>query len=229
MPQIKPHLLVVDDDDRLRRLLHKYLGDNGFCVSMAEDAAQARNLLGYFAFDAVILDVMMPDESGLEFLHKLRLDSNLPVLMLSALGEADNRIEGLSIGADDYLAKPFEPKELLLRIERLLARSGRIRTTPANIRFGSFVFNHASHSLTNNGQPVHLTSAEAALLALLADNAGKAVSREALAEKLPGGEMNVRSVDVQMTRLRKKIEQNPKQPVYLRTARGEGYMLSANI
>lgn len=225
MPQIKPHLLVVDDDARLRRLLERYLSEHGFLVTTAENAAAAGRMLDLFSVDAVVLDVMMPGETGLEFLGRLRSHSSLPVLMLSALGETENRIDGLSAGADDYLAKPFEPKELLLRLERLLARSGKIRSAPANIRFGGFVFNQDNMSLTNNGHPVHLTSAEAALLALLAATPGKAVSREALAEKLPGGDINIRSVDVQMTRLRKKIEQNPKQPIYLRTARGEGYML----
>jgi two-component system phosphate regulon response regulator OmpR len=218
--EAKPHILIVDDDDRLRALLKKFLGEQGFMVTAAADVAEARRKLEWFAFDLMILDVMMPGETGLSFLESLK-DKKLPVLMLSAMGEADDRIKGLEFGAEDYLAKPFEPKELVLRVRSILRR-GRSPDVKM-ISFGDCVFNAAAGVLTRNGVAVSLTTNEMALLKALAESAGNPVSREALAARMPGSGSE-RAVDVQITRLRKKIEENDK-PVYLQTVRGSGYVL----
>ncbi len=221
----QPHILVVDDDTRLRQLLNKYLIENGYLVSMAADAAQARQQLGAMAFDLIVLDVMMPGESGLSLTKSLRADSAVPILLLTAMGETTDRIAGLETGADDYLTKPFEPRELLLRINSILRRS--VRETPAEpqrCRFGSFSFDPARGELLGNGEAVHLTSAEAALLSVLALTPGETLSREDLAART-GNSGNLRTVDVQITRLRKKIEEDPRLPRYLQTVRGRGYVL----
>jgi two-component system phosphate regulon response regulator OmpR len=217
MLPVRSHVLVVDDDARLRQLLQTYLCQQGWYVTVAANTTEADELLGYFVFDALIVDVMMPGESGLDFVQRFRTHAATPVLMLSALGEADHRIAGLEGGADDYLAKPFEPRELLLRLQRL----AKPTLERASV-FGSFAFQRESRSLTHQGQPVYLTATETALLALLIEHEGQAMSREALfsALKMEGNE---RTLDVQITRLRKKIEANPKQPLFIRTLRGEGY------
>ena len=217
----EPHLLVVDDDSRLRELLRRYLTDSGFRVTTAADAAEARSKLAGFAFDLVILDVMMPGESGLELTRGLRSDGRSPVLLLTAMAEPEDRVNGLEQGADDYLAKPFEPRELVLRIRNLLQRRPA-DFRPGELRLGGFRFDVARGELYRGGDPVHLTAAEAALLLILAQKAGQAVSREELSVSLSG---NIRSVDVQMTRLRRKIEHDPRFPRYLQTARGVGYSL----
>jgi two-component system phosphate regulon response regulator OmpR len=219
--EAEPHLLVVDDDSRLRGLLRRYLSDNGFRVTTAADAAEARSKLAGFAFDLVVLDVMMPGENGLELTRALRREGRGPVLLLTAMAEPEDRVNGLEQGADDYLAKPFEPRELVLRIRNLLQRRP---ADPANreLRFGGFRFDLVRGELNRGGDPVHLTAAEAALLAILAQKAGQAVSREELSLSLSG---NVRNVDVQVTRLRRKIERDPRYPRYLQTARGIGYAL----
>lgn len=216
----QPHLLVVDDDDRLRDLLQKFLSGKGFYVTLAADVAEARHLLAQFVYDLLVVDVMMPGETGLEFMIWLRRHHPVPVLMLSAMGEAQDRIAGLERGVDDYLAKPFEPKELLLRVESILRRRGESRSRA--VHFGAFVFHPESGSLEKAGAPVHLTTGEAALLALLVAHEGAPLNREDLYERLKPGD-NVRSIDVQVTRLRRKLEENPRQPVYIRTVRGEGY------
>jgi two-component system, OmpR family, phosphate regulon response regulator OmpR len=219
-----PHLLVVDDDERLRDLLQRYLSTNGFRVSAAGDAATARGLMKSMAFDLLIVDVMMPGESGLDFTRSMRGQSQTPILMLTARGETEDRIAGLEHGADDYLAKPFEPRELLLRVSALLRRVAPLqRTAHAEVKMGECIFDPQRAQLRRKGKPVKLTSSEASLLQLFAANAGRSFSRADLCSRL-----NValeRSIDVQVTRLRRKIEEDPKLPLYLQTVRGVGYVL----
>jgi len=219
-----PHLLVVDDDERLRELLQRYLSSNGFRVSAAPDSAGARALMKSMAFDLLILDVMMPGESGLELARSIRASSQVPVLMLTARGETEDRIAGLEHGADDYLPKPFEPRELLLRVSALLRRAAPpARIAHAEVRLGDCVFDPQRAQLRRKGKPVKLTSSEAALLQLFAANAGRSFSRADLCARL--GVTLERSIDVQVTRLRRKIEEDPKLPLYLQTVRGIGYVL----
>ncbi|MBV9202547.1 MAG: response regulator transcription factor [Alphaproteobacteria bacterium] len=218
----EPHLLVVDDDARLRELLRRYLSDSGFRVTAAADAGQARSNLASFAFDLVVLDVMMPGESGLELTRALRREGRVPVLLLTAMAEPEDRVNGLEQGADDYLSKPFEPRELVLRIRNLLQRRPVADFAPTDIRFGGCRFDVVRGELYRGGDLVHLTAAEAGLLSSLAQKPGQAVSREELSMSLSG---NVRNVDVQMTRLRRKIERDPRFPRYLQTVRGTGYAL----
>ncbi len=218
-----PHLLVVDDDDRLRSLLHRYLSSNGFRITTAADAAEARALIKSIAFDALVLDVMMPGESGLDLAADLRQKSDTPILMLTALSESQDRITGLERGADDYLAKPFEPRELMLRLAALLRRSRSTQPPHREVRMGACIFDFGRGELKRDGKPVRLTSAEVQMLKLFAANAGRPFSRNTLCQKL-----NIaleRSVDVQVTRLRRKIEEDPKVPLYLQTVRGVGYVL----
>jgi two-component system phosphate regulon response regulator OmpR len=219
-----PHLLVVDDDERLRALLTRYLSSNGFRVSAAQDAAEARALMKSMAFDLLILDVMMPGESGLELARSVRQGSQVPILMLTARGESSDRIAGLELGADDYLPKPFEPRELLLRVSALLRRAAPVaRQSAGPVKMGTALYDPEGARLTKGGRPVKLTSAEAALLQLFAANAGHAFSRSDLCSRL--GVSLERSIDVQVTRLRRKIEEDPKLPLYLQTVRGVGYVL----
>jgi len=219
-----PHLLVVDDDERLRELLQRYLSANGFRVSAASDAAGARSLMKSMAFDLLILDVMMPGESGLDLSRAIRASSQTPVLMLTARGDTEDRIAGLEHGADDYLPKPFEPRELLLRVSALLRRAAPpARIAHAEVRLGECVFDPQRAQLRRKGKPVKLTSSEAALLQLFAANAGRSFSRSDLCARL--GVTLERSIDVQVTRLRRKIEEDPKLPLYLQTVRGIGYVL----
>ncbi len=219
------HILVVDDDKRLRQLLCKYLADNGYLVSTAADAAEARQQLGAMAFDLLVLDVMMPGESGIELTRSLRADNPVPILLLTAMGETADRINGLESGADDYLAKPFEPRELLLRISSVLRRSVREPLPQRrHCRFGRFTFDASRGELLDDGLAVHLTSGETALLAVLAETPGQTLSREELAARTGAGG-NLRTVDVQITRLRKKIEDDARLPRYLQTVRGRGYVL----
>jgi len=219
-----PHLLVVDDDERLRALLQRYLTANGFRVTAAPGAAEARALMKGMAFDLLIVDVMMPGESGLDLTRQVRTGSQVPILMLTARGEPSDRIAGLETGADDYLPKPFEPRELLLRVSSLLRRAAPAqRETQGPIRMGSAVYDPEGARLTKAGKPVKLTSAEAALLQLFAAHAGHPFSRSDLCARL--GVTLERSIDVQVTRLRRKIEEDPKLPLYLQTVRGVGYVL----
>ncbi|HJU17464.1 MAG TPA: response regulator [Stellaceae bacterium] len=220
---LENHLLVVDDDARLRALLQRYLSDNGFRVTLAADAAEARAALVHFAFDLVVLDVMMPGESGLDLTRALRRDGGPPVLLLTAMAEPGDRVNGLEQGAEDYLAKPFEPRELVLRINNILQRRPR-DAAPREVRFGGCRFDLGRSELFRGSDPVHLTAAEAGLLSILAQRAGQAVSREELALSTSMGGA-VRNVDVQMTRLRRKIERDPRFPRYLQTVRGTGYVL----
>jgi two-component system phosphate regulon response regulator OmpR len=224
MSDSEPHLLVVDDDARLLELLRRYLSDNGFRVTTAADAAAARVNLASFAFDLVVLDVMMPGESGLDLSRYLRRDATVPVLLLTARAEPEDRINGLETGADDFVAKPFEPRELVLRIRNILQRRPSAEMDAGEVRFGGFRFDLARSELWRGAEPVHLTAVEAGLLASLAGRAGQAVSREELAESTQFSG-NTRTVDVQMTRLRRKIERDPRFPRYLQTIRGTGYAL----
>lgn len=220
-----PHILVVDDDDRLRQLLRKYLADNGYLVSTAADAAEARAKLAMIEADLVVLDVMMPGEDGLSLTRFLRQSSAIPILLLTAMGESDDRINGLESGADDYLTKPFEPRELLLRIASILRRAPKIDTaTTTLLGLGAFVWDMARAELRQGDEIVHLTTGERELLGVLAEAAGQAVSRDDLANRTGNG-ANPRAVDVQVTRLRKKLEDDPRLPRYLQTVRGQGYML----
>lgn len=223
------HILVVDDDARLRELLRKFLSDRGFLVSTAGNAAEAEARLGALEFDLVVLDVMMPGENGVELTRRLRRTSTVPILLLTARAEPQDRIAGLASGADDYLPKPFEPDELLLRVKAILRRAPPPSTAPAEIRFGPFRFDLGREELMlaaegRGEQPVRLTAAEASLLRVLAARPDAPVSRQELLRRahISGNE---RTVDVQVTRLRRKIEADPRLPRYLQTVRGAGYIL----
>lgn len=220
------HILVIDDDLRLRSLLSRYLQENGFAVSAAKDAENARMFLRQYDFDLLIVDVMMPGESGLEFLQKLRRDSDVPAIVLTAMGEIQDRISGLEAGADDYLPKPFEPKELVLRINNILRRVPSVNSENKQIlKLGDFSYDLNSKELRSKvGGIVHITPVEQSILSILGQKAGQIFTRDKLAELL-GVEQSPRSIDVQITRLRKKIEQDSKNPRYLQTVRGKGYML----
>lgn len=225
--QPAPHILVVDDDERLRALLQKYLGEQGFFVSTAANTTEAEEILAVFRVDGVVLDVMMPGETGIAYAARLRLREGAPpVLLLTARGEADDRIAGLEAGAADYLGKPFAPKELLLRLENIVARARAQQAAKRAVRFGDYRFDIAPGRLLYHDQPVYLTSSEVDCLRILAASAGVPVSRETMAMTL-GDVTNERSVDVQINRLRKKIEPQPGKPVYLQTIRHAGYVLYA--
>lgn len=222
-----PHLLLVDDDDRIRELLKRYLAQAGARVSAAPDAASARRLLSSMDFDLLILDVMMPVEDGFSLAESVRKTSKVPIVLLTARGMPEDRIRGLSIGADDYVPKPFEPAELALRINAILRRTVANRgEAPELVTFGPFSFNSARGELSRDGAPVRLTEAEVAMLRVLATRPGEVVSREELAKRTGAG--LERSVDVQVTRLRRKVEIDPRAPVYLQTVRGVGYRLAAD-
>ena len=220
-----PHILVVDDDRRIRSLLQSFLMENGFRISAAASAAEARERMRIVAFDLVVLDIMMPGESGLSLTQSLRAEGNaVPVLMLSALAEPSDRIAGLETGSDDYLTKPFEPRELLLRIRGLLRRQQeQPPRSRAEVAFGPFTFHVQRGELRKGQELVRLTSREREFLRTLAANAGNPVARADLAPET--SEEGARSVDVQMVRLRQKIEDDPSNPLYLQTVRGTGYVL----
>lgn len=227
----KAHVLVVDDDQRLRELLRNFLSRNGFRVSVAGDSTEARERLTSMDFDLMVLDVMMPGESGLDLTAALRQQKKpIPILMLTAMGDPKDRIAGLERGADDYLPKPFEPRELLLRINSILrratAQAAPVPTPPvvAVVRMGDLRFDTKRGELTSGDKRVKLTDAERSLLSVFALNLGQDMSRDTLA-RLVGSEVNVRTIDVQVTRLRRKIEDDPKFPRYLQTVRGTGYRL----
>ena len=230
MTEPQAHLLVVDDDERIRGLLQKFLIRNGFLVSVARDAAQARRLLGGLEFDMIVLDVMMPGEDGIALTRDLRKSMTVPILLLTAKGETANRIEGFEAGADDYLIKPFEPKELLLRINAILRRMPSVKpnvAVPKVLHMGGVRYDMDRGELWRGGDLIRLTATESALMRVFSAEPGVAVSRDKLVGDMPreeGGGQE-RAVDVQITRLRRKIEDDPKQPRYLQTVRGEGYML----
>ncbi len=219
-----PHLLVVDDDRRIRDLLSRFLHSEGYRVTTAETASEARAKLAGLRFDLLILDVMMPGETGFEFARSLRTTSSVPILMLTARDEAESRIEGLTIGADDYIGKPFEPRELSLRIANILKRARPAATPPAeSVCFGEFRFHIARGELRRGEEIVHLTDREREMLRILAATPGETVPRLALAGS--GGNTGERAVDVQVNRLRRKIERDPTNPLLVQTVRGIGYRL----
>lgn len=227
------HLLIVDDDERIRGLLQKFLVRNGFWVSAARDAAHARRLLSGLDFDLIVLDVMMPGEDGISLARALRAERTTPILLLTAKGETSDRIAGLEAGADDYLSKPFEPKELLLRINAILRRAPPpkpVEVVPKVISLGPARYDIDRGELWRGGDPVRLTATEAQLMRIFAARPGLPISRGDLVEELgrdrPGEVPQDRAVDVQITRLRRKLEDDPRQPRYLQTVRGSGYMLA---
>ncbi len=225
------HLLIVDDDERIRGLLQKFLMRSGFLVSSAKDAAHARRILGGLEFDLIVLDVMMPGEDGLSLCRDLRTKMTTPILLLTAKGETEDRITGLEAGADDYLAKPFEPKELLLRINAILRRvpvAEPVVAAPKVLTLGPVRYDIERGEMWRGTELVRLTSTESQLMRIFSNAAGEAITRATLVEELSrsGGQTQERAVDVQITRLRRKIEEDPKQPRYLQTVRGAGYMLA---
>lgn len=232
-PQPEIHLLIVDDDERIRTLLQKYLMRNGFWVTSARDGAHARRLLAGLDFDLIVLDVMMPGEDGISLTRDLRRSLTTPILLLTAKAEADDRIAGLEAGADDYLTKPFEPRELLLRINAILRRTPpEVETRlPRVLHMGPVRYDVDRGEMWRGDDLVRLTATEAALMRIFAARPGEAVSRTQLVEDLGrgggrGDSAQERAVDVQITRLRRKVEADPKQPRYLQTVRGAGYMLA---
>lgn len=219
-----PHLLVVDDDRRIRDLLSRFLVGEGYRVTTADTAADARAKLNGLSFDLLVLDVMMPGESGFDFAQALRGESDVPILMLTARDAAESRIKGLELGADDYLSKPFEPRELSLRIANILKRAQPAATPPAeSVRFGPFIYHLARGELRKGEEVIRLTDRERDMLRVLATTPGETVPRIALAGN--GGSVSERAVDVQINRLRRKVETNPANPLYVQTVRGIGYRL----
>ncbi|NDH24772.1 MAG: response regulator [Rhodobacteraceae bacterium] len=227
------HLLIVDDDQRIRELLQKYLMRNGFMVSIARDAAQAKRLLKGLAFDLIVLDIMMPEQDGLSLTRELRETIDTPILLLTARNEVEDRISGLEAGADDYLPKPFEPKELLLRIHAILRRMPDVappEDTPKMLSLGATRYDVQKGELWEGDTQIRLTSTELELMRIFSKNIGQALSRMDLVTQMgrEDGNSQDRAIDVQITRLRKKIETNPKEPRYLQTVRGSGYMLACD-
>lgn len=230
-----PHVLVVDDDSRIRELLTKYLARNGYAVTAARDAAHARRLLAGLAFDLMVVDVMMPGEDGFALTRSLRETLQTPVLLLTAKDDPEDRITGLETGADDYLAKPFEPRELLLRIAAILRRSAEpasdpnMPEPPKTLSLGACRYDLNRGELWRDNELVRLTTAESAMMRLLAREAGEPVSRAQMLAEMGGADepsAQERAIDVQVTRLRRKIEENPRSPRYLQTVRGAGYLLA---
>jgi two-component system phosphate regulon response regulator OmpR len=222
MEKIKHHILVVDDDDRIRDLVKEYLNENGFIVSTGNSAGEAKIRLEYFKFDLIVLDVMMPGQNGFELTKEIKKNSNIPIILLTAKGEVESRIEGLELGADDYLGKPFEPKELLLRIKNIIKKNREVNINKINkIGNAEVDLNKMSIKLINKTNKIN-NSEKKVLLEMLA-NPGKTYSREKIGEI--SNINQERSIDVMITRLRQKIEVNPKHPKYLQTIRGSGYVL----
>ena len=230
----KKHILIVDDDTRICDLLEKFLDKNGYLVSAVHSAEQARQILAGLEFDLIILDVMMPRESGIELTSHLREKNKTPIILLTAKGDAEDRILGFEAGADDYLAKPFEPMELLLRIRAILRRTGENLIYKNNINqilsFGDVSFDTERNELWDHKNLIYLTSSETKIMQIFSKKIGVPITRFDLIKGLrtDGKPINDRAIDVQITRLRRKIERNPKQPRYLQTLRGIGYMLTAD-
>ena len=222
MEKIKYHILVVDDDDRIRELVKEYLNESGFIASTANNAEEAKTKLRYFKFDLMVLDVMMPGQNGFELTKEIRVNLNIPIILLTAKGEVENRIEGLEIGADDYLSKPFEPKELLLRIKNIIKKSNKVDLSKVSkIGDAKVDLNKMSIQLKNRINKIN--NAEKKVLLEMLANPGRTYSRLQIGEI--SNIIQERSIDVMITRLRQKIEANPKNPKYLQTIRGSGYVL----
>jgi two-component system, OmpR family, phosphate regulon response regulator OmpR len=223
LPDNAPHVLLVDDDRRIRDLLSRYLAENGFRVTPAADTAAARAAMRGLSFDLVVLDVMMPGESGLDLARQLKDSSSIPVCLLTARAEPDDRIEGLEAGVDDYVPKPFEPRELLLRLKNILRRGTARMSAGEEIRMGEIVFNSQRGELRRGEELIKLTERERDLMRMFAQRPGTPIPRHELnPDETSGSE---RAIDVQINRLRRKIELDPSNPVYLQTARGKGYVL----
>ena len=219
------HLLVVDDDTRIRALLNRYLSENGFRVTVAADGAEARRKLAGLDFDLIIMDVMMPGESGIDVTKDLRIIKNVPIIMLTALAESDSRIAGLEAGADDYLPKPFDPRELVLRINNILRRNASTDAPKIEqVMFGPYTFSLTRRELKKAAEIVRLTDREQEIMLLFAKRAGDTIPRHELIGN--DDEVGERTIDVQINRLRRKIEDDPSNPVWLQTVRGIGYRLS---
>ena len=227
----KKHILLIDDDERILSLLKTFLNQNGFITSSAKNSQEARSLLDYFEFDILIIDIMMPGETGLELLESLRKNKDIPVILLSAKGEASDKISGLELGADDYLSKPFEPKELLLRIKNLLSRNNAIDVNKyeKKVKIGTKIFDLERMELQENNNVIALTTVETKLLEIFCSNPKIIIERDHIISELgykgDSNKQNERNVDVQVTRLRKKIEEDTKNPRFLKTIRGKGYRL----
>ena len=220
-------ILIVDDDKRLRELLENYLIKKNFRVFSSDDFLSAKEILSYFLFDLIIVDRMMPGGDGIDLIHTIKEKSSTPVIMLTAMGESTNRIEGLKIGADDYLTKPFEPEELYLRIKNLLEYYNQKSNQKDNIIFGDYLYNLSTFQLKKGSKNIYLTEGESKLLNLLAIKKNDIVLREELADN-KFNDNEFRKIDVQVTRLRQKVEKNPKRPLYIKTIRGKGYKLITN-
>ena len=231
VPDPDAHILIVDDDERIRSLLQKFLARHGYWVTPARDAAHARRILDGLEFDLIVIDVMMPGEDGLSLTRALREEGKTPILLLTARGEADDRISGLEAGADDYLAKPFEPRELVLRINAILRRMPReepVPEPPKTLHLGPIRYDMTRGEMWDGDQMIRLTATESALMRIFSQQPNAPISRGQLVSDLgrDDGQAQERAVDVQITRLRRKIEADPKQPRYLQTVRGAGYMLA---
>ena len=222
MEKAKYHILIVDDDDRIRELVKEYLNVNGFIVSTGNSAEEAKIRLKYFKFDLIVLDVMMPGQNGFDLTKEIKADLSVPIILLTAKGEVENRIEGLELGADDYLSKPFEPKELLLRIKNILKKNKKINLNET-YRIGDAKIDLNKMSIKLQKKINKINNAEKKILIEMLANPGKTYSREQIKEI--SNISQERSIDVMITRLRQKIEANPKNPKYLQTIRGSGYVL----
>tara|TARA_X000000368_G_scaffold197971_1_gene156295 strand:- start:124 stop:801 length:678 start_codon:yes stop_codon:yes gene_type:complete len=222
MENNKIHILVVDDDDRIRSLLKEYLNDNNYIVSTSQDSKNAKLKIDQFKFDLIVLDVMMPGQNGYDLTKEIKKNINIPIILLTAKGEVENRIKGLELGADDYISKPFEPKELLLRIKNIINKNNKI-----DLKAKHFVGNaqiDLNKMNINLGEKIKkINSSERKVLIEMLSNPGKTYSREEIGKI--SGISQERSIDVMITRLRQKIEDNPKNPKYLQTIRGSGYVL----
>lgn len=220
-----PHILVVDDDDRIRELLSRYLTESGFFVSTAENAMVAQEIMTLAQYDALVVDVMMPGQDGMEFTQQLRETNDVPVLLLTAMSETEDRIKGLTSGADDYLAKPFDPRELVLRLQAILRRTPVKQSLEPEIQIGHWIYSRPKkHLQSQEGAPVALTDGEITLLEALLKQAGEVISREVLSDACDM-DPDKRTIDVQVTRLRRKLEKDSNRPLYLQTVRGKGYVL----
>tara|TARA_B110000116_G_scaffold135710_1_gene117680 strand:+ start:379 stop:1059 length:681 start_codon:yes stop_codon:yes gene_type:complete len=224
---MQKNILIIDDDKRLRELLEEYLIEKNYKIYLCDDFTSGKDIIEYFIFDLIIIDRMMPSGDGLNLVNTIKEKSNTPVILLTAMGEAENKIKGLKIGADDYVSKPFEPEELYLRIENLLKLFDQKKEKITSVFFGNYTFNLNTTQLQKAGETIYLTEGENKLLLKLINKKNNIVLREELAEQ-DYDETELRKVDVQITRLRQKIESNPKQPHFIKTIRGKGYKLVCN-